>query len=94
MVQYVELVFNRNASGLEIAKGSDDVTVLHVTGRIVVTANHENPGMPAARRVDKEMKHAVIVVIAGQEKQRLQNGVQQVFRVISPAQAHTDWDDH
>gem|GEM_PF-6030081 len=94
VVQHRQFVFNRNTRGFEIGDGTYDLMVLHVTCGVVVTANHKNTGMTAARGVDKEMKHAVVVMIACQKDKGLLNGVQQVFWVVGAAQTNGGWDDH
>jgi hypothetical protein len=93
MVEHVQLVFNCDAGTFKIRDSAYHVAVLHVTCRVVITANHKNPGMTPLGGMNKEVKHAEIFVITRQEHEGLLHGVQQVLRVVGTAESDARRDD-
>ena len=49
VVEDVKVICDRHSSMLQVDKGADNVAVLHVPGRIVISTDNKEPGMAALR---------------------------------------------
>ena len=78
MVQNVEVILNRNLGTFQISQRTNNVPVFHVLERLVVGANHENPSVSAAHGLDQVVQVEEVIVVAGQDRQRLSCAARQV----------------
>lgn len=94
MVEDIEFVRDGNTGTFEILQRPHDLTVLHVSANIVVSAHRDNAGMVAAGSLDDAVEDEEIIMIPCQQDQNLLNSVEKVPRIHGPSEPRRRRLDH
>lgn len=81
VVQDVVVIFDGDTTRQEIADRSDGPLLVHVTFRIIVSADDENARMMPTHQQDKSVQRLEVVVVFRQYHTRPLNGFQQMLSI-------------
>lgn len=93
MIEDVEFVRDRRIGRLQVVERASEVAIGHIPARIIVGANDDHAGMPAAGGLDQKVQIAEVVVVLGNQHELVPNRVQQMKRIPYSRQSRVVWQD-